>query len=115
MPRGLTLLELVIAIAILAIGSIAALQAADQSRVALGGAAPRLLAQVAAQNRAEELRFLGPAARLPDTIRIGPHTFSLETTTEATAGGLIRTEIVARSAQGPGALVVAYIAPVPPQ
>ncbi|MCE8009875.1 prepilin-type N-terminal cleavage/methylation domain-containing protein [Aestuariivita sp.] len=111
MQRGLTLLELVVAIAILAIGSMAALRAADQSRLGLGEAPQRLLAQVAAKNRAEELRLLGVGAALPDQVVIGPYRFGLDTRTQATAGGLIRAEIVARSDQGPGALMVVYLPP----
>lgn len=111
MPRGLTLLELVVAVAILAIGSMATLRAADQSRVGLGSTTPRLLAQVVAQNRAEELRLLGAGAALPGTVRMGPYDFVLTVQSEATAGGLIRAEITATSDQGPGAVTVAYVLP----
>lgn len=112
--RGLTLLELVVAVLVLSIGAVAALRAMDQSRVALGGAMPRLMAQIAAHNRAEELRLLGPAeARaLPAQVRMGGIPVTLSVVTEATASGLLRAEIAARSPDGPGAVMVTFLPPV---
>ena len=56
--RGFTLLELALAILVLTLGSLAALRATDQSRLAIGGETPRLLARLAARNRAEELQLI---------------------------------------------------------
>lgn len=109
--RGLTLLELIVAIFVLSVGSIAALRAVDQSRLSLGGAEPRLLAQLAVRNRAEELRITGlsGAARLPDRVTLGAHSFTYQMQTEATAGGLVRIDLTAQSAQGPGAALVLFL------
>lgn len=109
--RGLTLLELVVAVAVLSIGSIAAYRAMDQSGRAIGGALPRLLAQNAAQNRAEELRLLGPAraAALPASIESGPFVIALEVATETTAAGLVQAEIRATTAEGPGTFLVSFV------
>ena len=106
--RGLTLLELVIAIATLALGTMATLKATGQARLILGGAAPRVLAQLAAENRAEALRLPG-AADLPGTVTLGPYRFRVETRRRATAAGLIRADITVTSSEGPGATLVTFL------
>lgn len=114
--QGLTLLELVIAVAVLSLGAIAATRAMDQARLSLGGAMPRLMAQIAAQNRAEELRLLGPvgAGSLPAQVQMGAHSISVQVETEATAAGLFQARITARSAPGPGAVLVTFLPPQVP-
>ena len=107
--RGLTLLELVVAVLVLSLGTIAALKAMDQSRLAIGGAETRALAQIAARNRAQELRLFGGRAALPDTVRMGRRDFRLAVETEATAGGLLRAAITVRSEAGPGAYLVTFV------
>ena len=109
---GITLLELVIAVFVLALGSMAALRATDQSRLAIGGARDRMLAQLAAQNRAEELRLMGRGAILPDAVNLGGQSFALATEFEATTGGLLRAEVTALSQRGPGGRVVVYLTQV---
>ena len=106
--RGLTLLELVVAVAVLSIGSLAAIRATDQSRHVIAGATPRILARVVAQNRAEELRFLGGRG-LPDTMQMGGHSFVITTDRTATAGGLVQASITVRADAGPGAFLVVYL------
>ena len=107
---GLTLLELAVAILVLAIGSIAALRASDQSRLAIGGEAPRLLARIAARNRAEELQLYGiGGGALPGQVTLGGQRFDLDTDTEATAGGLLRATVTARAPSGEGATLVLYL------
>ena len=49
--RGLTLLELVVAVLVLSVGSIAAIRATDQSRVAIGGLPSRVVSAIVARNR----------------------------------------------------------------
>lgn len=107
--RGLTLIELAIAVFVLAVASVAAMRAADQSRLAIGGETPRLLARVVAQNRAEELRLYGATARLPATVTLGGHTITIESDSAATEAGLVRMTLVARAESGPGAQVVTYL------
>ncbi|MGR3375615.1 type IV pilus modification PilV family protein [Salipiger abyssi] len=110
--RGLTLLELAIAILVLAIGSIAALRATDQSRLAIGGETPRLLARIAARNRAEELRLYGPqGSALPDRVILGGQSVTLDTRTETTQSGLVRATVTARAQSGEGAQLTVYLAP----
>ena len=113
--NGLTLIELAVAILVLSIGSIAALRAADQSRLAIGGAQDRLLAQIVARNRAEELRLHSPAERtgLPATVEMGGQTIAVSATTKTTAAGLTETTVTARGQRGGGAIFVIYL-PVEP-
>lgn len=113
---GLTLLELAIAIFVLSIGSLATLRAADQSRKTIGGELPRLMARIAAENRIEQLRLLGPQAPgLPGAVPQGPHLITLETTLKATEGGLVQATVSARASSGEGAILVTYLAQRPPQ
>lgn len=111
--RGLSLLELVIAIFVLAIGSIAALRATDQARISIGGAYERTLAQLAVDNRAEALKLLGRGAGLSDRVMLSGQEFKLETDYEMTAGGMLRATITARGQGGAGAVITVYLHPVP--
>ncbi len=111
--RGLTLLELVIAVAVLAIGTLAALRATDQSRHVLAGAPERLLAQVVAANRAEELRLYGAAQGrgLPGRVEMGQRRFDVTVTFTPTAAGLSEARITARGPGGAGAVLVTVLPP----
>ena len=108
---GLTLLELVVAIAILAIGSLATLRAVDQSRIAIGGEAPRLIARLAARNRAEELQLPDGSGTLPSSEMMGNQRVTYDVTTTPTAGGLVQATVVARMDSGEGAQLILYLDP----
>lgn len=107
--QGITLLELVIAVFVLAMGSIAALRATDQARVAIGGAKDRMLAQLAAHNRAEEMRLPGLGSGLSDTVQLSGQRFAIQTDALPTAGGVVQVTISARSERGNGAQIVVYL------
>ncbi|MCB4457272.1 type IV pilus modification PilV family protein [Leisingera sp. McT4-56] len=108
---GLTLVELAVAVLVLSIASLAALRAADQSRIAAGGEAPRLLARIAARNRAEELQLYGTARPLPEQVTQGGRSITLETAAKPSAGGLLQATVTARTGSGEGAQLVLYLAP----
>lgn len=111
---GLTLLELAVAILVLAIGSLAAIRASDQSRLAIGGETPRLLARIAARNRAEELQLYGATGTpLPRQVALGGQSFDITTETEPTAGGLLRATVTARARTGEGATLILYLPGAP--
>ncbi|WP_371229661.1 type II secretion system minor pseudopilin GspI [Roseovarius sp. 2305UL8-3] len=114
--RGLTLLELVIAVMVLSLGSIAAIRATDQSRVAIGGMQTRVLAQIVARNRVQELQLYGAvqSGSLPATVEMGGRSFQITTDTTSTAGGLIEARVAVRGPDGPGAFLVAYVSPLGP-
>ncbi|WP_420568728.1 prepilin-type N-terminal cleavage/methylation domain-containing protein [Thalassovita sp.] len=109
--RGLTLLELIVAVAVLSIGSLAALRSTDQARLAIGNELPRLLADISARNRTQELQLLGPYAALPDTVVQGGMQITLSQTRKTTQAGLVMTTVTAKSELGPGASLVAYLPP----
>lgn len=107
--RGLTLVELAVAILVLSLGTLAALRTIDQSRHVIGGEETRLLAEQVALNRIEDIRLYGASARLPGTEAMGHHQFDVDTETRATAGGLLEVTVTVRSEQGPGARFVSYV------
>jgi general secretion pathway protein I len=109
--RGLTLLELIVAVAVLSIGSLAALRSTDQARAAIGNAMPRLLADISARNRTQELQLLGPYAALPKSEFQGGLTITLQQTRKTTQAGLVMTTVTAQSELGPGASLVVYLPP----
>lgn len=111
--QGLSLLELAIAIFVLALGSMAALRATDQARLAIGGASERTFAQLAVENRAEALKLLGRGANLPENIVLGGQNFAMQTEFKATAGGVFLATITARGQGGAGAAITVYLPPTP--
>ena len=114
--RGLTLLELVIAVLVLSMGSLAAVRATDQSRVAIGGMPSRMLAQIVARNRVQELQLYGAigAGNLPGQVDMGGRSFQVNVETKSTAGGLIEASVTVRAPDGPGAYLVAYVTSLGP-
>lgn len=113
--RGVTLIELVVAVAILAIASLAAFRSFDAARDTLGGQVPRILAREVALNRAAELRALGLDAgrALPERVEMGNRVWQIEQSERGTAGGLVETEIRARDGDGIGARLIVYVARTP--
>lgn len=108
--QGITLLELVIAVFVLAMGSIAALRATDQARVSIGGAKDRMLAQLVTRNRAEELRLPGGGARgLSDIVPLAGQNFVITTENLPTVSGMVQVAISAQSERGVGARIVVYL------
>jgi general secretion pathway protein I len=110
--RGITLLELVVAVLVLALATVAALRSTEHATRALGGETARVLALQVALNRAEEYRLYGArvAAGLPRDLREGPVLWRLDVTEEPTRAGHVLATIGARAEAGPGARI-AVIAP----
>ena len=108
---GISLIEVLIAVLVLSIGVVAGFQTLGQSRKVIGGELPRLLAQTAALNRAEELQMMGITASrgLPTQVRIGPIDWTLEVVGKPTESGFVEATVTARAPGQPGAVYVVYV------
>lgn len=113
---GLTLLELIIAVMVLSMGSLAAIRATDQSRVSIGGMQTRVMAQIVARNRVQELQLYGAAlsGSLPGEVIMAGRSYQVSVTKTTTAGGLVEAAVRVRGPDGPGAYLVAYVASAGP-
>ena len=109
--QGFTLIELVIAVAILSIGTIAAYRSFDAAQRGIGGQIPRLMAAEVALNRAAELRLGGMSAgrRLAAQVDQGRTTWTVDVTETATASGFIEAAIAVSAEDSPGARLVVYV------
>lgn len=111
--RGITLIELVLAILILAMGTIAVMQSLDQSRRGIGEEPQRAIAARVAANRLAEIRIMGPsrAGALPGTVEMGGWRWTVETSARRTAAGLAEITVTARAySGGPGGRALGYVA-----
>jgi len=110
-PRGLTLVELVVAITVLSIGTIAAFRAFDQAQRSIGEQPARALAHQVALNRAAELKLSGMTAgrSLPAEVTMGPWRWTVEVREEATRVGLVQAEIRVSTQGQPGARLASYV------
>lgn len=115
--RGITLLELVVAILVLSIGTIAAMRSLDQSGRVLGQETSRILAREVAANRAAELSVTGAAAGrdLPREVEMGGATWRVETAEAKTRAGLVEVTITVSAPDRPGALLTSFVPVVGPE
>lgn len=109
--RGFTLIELAVAVAILAIGTVAAWRSFDQAQRGIGGQLDRTLAAEVALNRAAELRLGGMTAgrALPDVVTEGRIDWRIAVEDRATAGGLVEATILVSAEGRPGARFVVVV------
>ncbi|PIE15618.1 MAG: hypothetical protein CSA68_06240 [Rhodobacterales bacterium] len=113
--RGITLLELVIAILVLSIGTVSAFRVIDHAQRNIGGETARLFAYQVAQNRAEMLRLTGAknGRSLPKQVTYGPYDWQVDSSEARTAIGLIEIGIKVHSPGQPGAFLVTYVTAEP--
>ena len=107
--QGISLIEVIIAVMVLSIGSIAAIQSLSQARKGIGEELPRYLAQQIAINQAEELKTLAGVAPIIDTVEMGNIKWDVEAERKATAAGLVEVTIRVSAPGHPGALLVTYV------
>jgi len=109
--RGMTLVELILAITILSIGMIAAWRSYEQAQRGIGGQVGRVLAQQVALNRAAELRLVGlPEGRsLPAEVEIGAVRWQVALSEAETRVGLSEVAITVTAPGQPGARMVTYV------
>lgn len=109
--RGFTLIELAVAVAILAIGSVAAYRTFGQAQRGIGGQVDRALAEEVALNRAAELRLSGMAdgRGLPDRVTQGRIDWRVTVEESATSGGMVEATITVSAPDRPGARLVTVV------
>lgn len=114
--RGMTLVELVIAIAILSIGMIAAWRGYEQAQRGIGGQVGRTLAQEVALNRAAELRLSGLAEgrSLPAEVLMGATRWHVALSEAEARSGLVAATISVSAPGQPGARLLAHLPPPEP-
>lgn len=110
-PRGMTLVELIVAISILSITSIAAWRGFDQTGREMRGHLERGLAHQVAMNHASELRANGlqQGRDLPDQVRMGHRDWTITTTEDRTRGDLVAVTISVSTPGSAGAQLVTYV------
>lgn len=107
---GISLIEMVVAIAVLSIGLIAGFRSLTHSASIIGDQDARSLALLVARNRAGEIRLLGSEAarELPNVVTMGPLNWDVTHTEETTQIGVLEVEISVTAPQHPGAQLVVY-------
>lgn len=110
--RGFTLVELAVAVAILALAASATWRSFGAAQRGIGGQIARALAAEVALNRAAELRLgLDRDAPLPARVTQGGLDWDVTTEERATAaGGRLVTVLVSAPSQ-PGARIVVALGP----
>ncbi len=108
---GVTLLELVIAVFVLAIGTIAAMRAVGHAERNIGSEAARVFAAEVALNRAEELRLWGArdGRSLPQSVEYGPYHWQISVDEKETRAGFIEATVTARAEGQPGGRYVVIV------
>lgn len=114
--RGITLVEVMVAVMVLSVGTVAALQAFDAARLQIGAAPERVFAQHVALNRIAAFRAQDreTARALPRTVRFAGRSYSFEITETETLGGYVELRVRAARPEGAGAVLVAFLPPEPP-
>ena len=111
-PRGLTLIELMVAVTILSLGILALIRVIDGTQRAIAGQEARILAHHAALNRAAELRLAADAqarSALPGAVANGRHEWRVTREERETRAGLIEVTLQLSATGQPGARLVLFL------
>ena len=109
----MTLIELVVAVAILSLAALAGWRSFHVAGESVGTQAMRALAHEVALNRAAELQLLGLAEGrgLPATVAMGPVAWQVTLSETATRAGHVLVEIAVSAPQQPGARLSVFVRP----
>jgi len=115
--RGVSTLEVLIAVVVISISALASYRALAQNAQFARGIEMRLFALEVARNRAEEIKLLGviEARDLPETETMGPIEWQVSQTEAETAIGLIEVEVLVQADGQPGARLVTFMPAVATQ
>ncbi len=111
LSRGLSLLELVVAILILSLGTVAALRAASQSQRGIGQELPRVVGTEVLLNQAARLQL---GASIQPTVRMGGYDWLVTAQSKPTQAGLIEWTLSAETQGVSGGNYVVYTAGAAP-
>lgn len=108
---GFSLVEAVVAIAILSVAIVGTQTAIRTATLNSAEVSDRFLAQQVAANRAAELALVGAALgrALPAEVTFGGRTWSISVREDAALGGVVKATIDVQSESGAGASLVSYI------
>lgn len=111
--RGITLVEVMVAVMVLSIGTVASLQAFDAARHQIGSAPDRIFSQHVALNRVAAFRALdrATARSLPGTVTFAGRDWTVAATETDTTGGYVELRVRAALSGGAGTVLVAYLPP----
>ena len=111
--RGITLVEVLAAVAVLAIALVAIFRAVDSQIRNTAALADRMFAHWAALNSMEEAQLAGAAdTRATEaTTELGGVVWTITIDREPAPYGLTRLEVAATSEGRPGAVLVGYLPP----
>lgn len=109
--RGISTLEVLIAIVVISIAALASYRALGQSAAVAADMEMRLYALEVARNRAEEIKLLGvrAARTLPEAETMGPVAWQIAIQEAETAVGLIEVAITVQAEGNPGARLVTFM------
>ncbi len=109
--KGFTLIELMVAVSVLAIAMMATWTTIQAAQNSLGSQLDRILAHQVALNRVAELRLIGMTTgrSLASKVRQGPFLMSVAVKGRAVNRGMVAVEIVVNRTGSPGARVMASV------
>ena len=113
--RGVTLVEVLVAITVLSIALVAIFRALDHQTRNMAALADRMFAHWAALNSMEEARLMGlPEAQgAEETTELGGIEWTVTVRSEPASYGLTRVEVSSAAKGRPGAVLVGFLPPDP--
>ena len=91
--RGISLVELIVAVLILSIGTVGALRSLDRSAKAVAGNADRAIAALVAANEVEAVRAFGPNVPRPGLQRMAGKSYRVFRDVAPASDGAIRIRV----------------------